>query len=98
MDIHISLRSHKATIVVREDSVKRASLECAIDNNLSAVLLENVESLLRSCGVRAVNINRVTFSSQEAGFTSERIGRTIANAYNFVLDSQRARKSTLNRI
>jgi len=85
MKLHIILTSHKATLELKEGSATKTSSEFDVDNNLSQNLLVEIDTLLKKVKVEPMEIEKVEYEAQEAGFTTTRIGQAVANAYNYAL-------------
>jgi tRNA A37 threonylcarbamoyladenosine modification protein TsaB len=85
MILHIVLTAHKAQLELLENGKRRGDREFFVDNNLSNHLLLEIDQLLQEVGVDPTSLKKVLFSAKDCGFTTERIGQTVANTYNFVL-------------
>lgn len=88
MILHIFLTSHKARLELREKDEIKNSREFFVDNNLSNHLLSEIDTLLKDSNREPLSLEKVLFSAKDSGFTTERIGQTVTNAYNFSLKNK----------
>jgi|GEM_PF-4766946 len=88
MTLHLYLTSHKATITLKKGEDVIDSSEFDVDNNLAHVIFPEIEELLRRNKVAPLSLLKMYSQAHEAGFTTERIGQVVANAYNFALQNK----------
>lgn len=89
MILHITLVSHIATLELKEGGVVKGTREFTVDNDLAKNLLTEIDALLKDLVVGPLSIERVEYLCKDAGLTTERIGQTVADTYNFVLQKER---------
>jgi len=88
MKLSISLIAHRATLELKDGETLVDSAVFAVDNDLAAHILTEIEALLKKNDIDPLSIEDVETSAENCGFTTERIAQTVANAYNFALNSR----------
>lgn len=87
MIVRIILTSHTAKLNLEEGGDVVCTREFPVNNNLSVHLLGEIDALFQEINRDPLSIKRVEFSANECGFTTERIGQTVANTYNFAIQN-----------
>lgn len=88
----ISLSAHLAEIILKEQEAQVDVSRFGVSNDLSNHLLSNIDALLYRNRIDPLSLERVDFFAKDAGFTTTRIGETVANAYNFALKERRSER------
>lgn len=88
MILNIQLISHKALLELKEHGKVKGAREFAVDNDLASHLLVEIDALLKDVAVEPLSVEKVEYSCKDAGMTTERIGQTVADTYNFVLQKE----------
>ncbi|QQS61613.1 MAG: hypothetical protein IPN70_01635 [Candidatus Moraniibacteriota bacterium] len=91
MVLQIQLTSHLAQLFLIEKEKKIKEHSFPIDTDLSKKLLIEIDAFLKESHRDPFSLERVECVCDSAGFTTERIGETITNTYNFILEMKKSK-------
>lgn len=86
MNLLIDIKDRKVSISFLDKKKKDKPVNFPEENNLSEKLLVNIDRLLKKNRLSSKDIKKVTVKTDElSGFTTSRIARSVAKAYNFAV-------------
>jgi len=88
--LRIEIVAHEGKVSLREGEKELAARKFGVDNDLAKKLLPEIDALLAEAGMQPSDVERVEQVCREAGFTTERIAQSVANAYGFALSRRDA--------
>ncbi len=87
MEILIKIKEKKVRILLFENGAEKDAVEIAEEHSLSRELLPKIDELLKRNKLSTKDAESVHVESdQDESFTTTRIARTVAEAWNFTVD------------
>lgn len=84
MEIIITIKDKKVSIILLERKVEKDALKIVEEHSLSQKLLPSIDKLLKRNNLTAKDIKKMRVASdQDNTFTTTRIAKTVAEAWNF---------------
>jgi len=88
MKLEIYLKKNKITILLKNGKKAIDKILWDDENNLSEKLLFEIEKLLRKNKVKKEEVRMKFTTDNPSGFTTMRIGKAVANAWNYAIKNQ----------
>ncbi|MDO9231581.1 MAG: hypothetical protein Q7U36_03855 [bacterium] len=89
MEIIIKIQERKISIILLQNKKEVDFLDIVEEHSLSEKLLPEIDQLLRKNKLKLEDIEKVTVDSdQEDNFTTTRIAKSVANAWNWNLKNK----------
>lgn len=88
MILRIRLTSHKAELLLLKEDTIVQKHTFLVDTDLSKKIFLEMDVFFRNNGIDPLSLDRVECVSDSCGFTTERIGETVAHTYNYILESK----------
>lgn len=80
-ELVIKIDDSKVFLILKKENSKQASLSWKNDNNLSRLLLVNLDKLLKKEGLKIEDVQKVKVDSNlSESYTSNRIANSVAKA------------------
>lgn len=90
MKLEINIVNRTVDVVLKKGGREINNLKFIERNNLSEKILANIDKLLRKNKLEPKDIKRVTVKTDEpTSYTTSRIVRSVAKAYNFAVKSEK---------
>ena len=83
MKLEINLKKQKITILLKDGKKTVDKLLWNDENNLSEKLLAEIDRLLKKNKVKKEDVKMKFNTDNPSGFTTMRIGKAVANAWNY---------------